>query len=209
LSTQISNQSTLSSGALLEHAVYGLDRWLRRRQGVYEYTDNPVCLFRINRVEAEQSFTLADGSRIRLGDPILNLHLWNEQMPPMPADGPTVGWARQAHRAVDVSLRELAHWLPTQPGLDDITALRADMRLGTVAQCQQLVRIAARYGFESTAFQAATGSLRQFGENILMYLLVLATNPAAIRADVLWRDHALVYLSRAALERRYGGTRAR
>jgi len=42
-----------------------------------------------------------------------------------------------------------------------------------------------------------------------MYLLVLASNPAAMRADVLRRDHALVYLSRAALERRYGGTRAR
>ena len=209
MSTQVSNQGTLSSGALVEHAVFGLDRWLRRRQGVYEFTDSPVCLFRINRGEAEHTFTLGDGSRIRRGDPILNLHLWNEQMPPMPADGPTLAWARQAHRAVDISLWELAHWLPRQADLDDIMALRADMRLGTVAQTQQLVRIAAHYGFESTAFQAASGSLRQFGENILMYLLVLASNPAAMRADVLWRDHALVYLSRAALERRYGGTRAR
>jgi len=110
---------------------------------------------------------------------------------------------------IRLQLLHRSHWLPGQADLDGITALRADMRLGTVAQTQQLVRIAARYGFESTAFQAASGSLRQFGENILMYLLVLASNPAAMRADVLRRDHALVYLSRAALERRYGGTRAR
>ncbi len=137
--------------------------------------------------------------------PILNLHLWNEHMPPMPAAGPTPGWARQAHRAVDVSLRELARWLAREERLADIAALRADMRLATVAQSQKLVRILTHYGFESAAFRAETGSLRQLGENILMYLLVLAANPAAIRTDVLWRDHALVYISRAALERRYGG----
>jgi hypothetical protein len=207
LSTQISNQSAVSSGALLEQAVYGLDRWLRRRQGVYEYTGDPACLFRIDRGEAEQTLTLADGTRIRQGDPILNLHLWNERMLPMPPQGPTVGWARQTHRAVDKSLREMARWLARQPDHADIAALRADMRLRTVAQSQQLVRIAARYGFESSAFRAEAGSLRQLGENILMYLLVLAANPAATRSDVLWRDHALVYLSRAALERRYGGAR--
>ena len=209
MSTQISNQGTVSGGALLEHAVYGLDRWLRRRHGVYEYSANRVCLFRIERAEADQALTLSDGTRIRPGAPILNLHLWNEHMPPMPADGPTLAWARQAHRAVGASLRELARWLPRQADHADIAALRADMRLATVAQSQQLVRIVTRYGFESAAFRAETGSLRQLGENILMYLLVLAANPAAIRTDVLWRDHALVYLSRAALERRYGsvGTR--
>ncbi len=209
MSTQVSNHGGVSGGALLEHAVYGLDRWLRRRQGVYEYSSNPVCLFRVNRGEADQALTLSDGTRIRPGDPILNLHMWNEHMPAMPAEGATVGWARQAHRAVNTSLRELARWLARRADHADIAALRADMRLATVAQSQQLVRITTRYGFESAASRAETGSLRQLGENILMYLLVLAANPAAIRTDVLWRDHALVYLSRAALERRYGsvGTR--
>jgi YkoP domain len=205
LSAQISNHGSGSGGALLEHAVYGLDRWLRRRQGVCEYTANPACLFRVNRDRADQSLTLTDGTPIRPGVPVLNLHLWNEHMPPMPAAGPTIGWARHAHRAVDVSLRELARWLAREADLADIAALRADMRLATVAQSQQLVRIVTHYGFESAAFRAETGSLRQLGENILIYLLVLAANPAAIRTDVLWRDHALVYLSRAALERRYGG----
>jgi hypothetical protein len=207
VSTPVSNPGTVSGGALLEQAVFGLDRWLRRRQGVYEYTADPACLFRINQGEAEQTLTLADGTHLRPGDPILNLHLWNEHMLAMPAQGPTIGWARQTHRAVDCSLRELVRWLVQQPDLDEIAALRADMRIGTADQTQQLVRITARYGFESAAIRVETGSLRQLGENILMCLLVLAANPAAIRTDVLWRDHALVYLSRAALERRFGGGR--
>ncbi|MEJ2374949.1 MAG: hypothetical protein P8Y53_02150 [Pseudolabrys sp.] len=208
MSTQLSNHGTVSSGALLEHAVFGLDRWLRRWHGVYEYTDDPICMFRVNRCEAERALSLADGTRIHPGDPILNLHLWNEHMPPMPHDGATVAWARQMRSAIDTSLRELADWLSHRADHADIAALRADMRLGTVAQTQQLIRIAARYGFEPMDCRAESGSLRDFGENILMYLLVLAANPAAIRTDVLRRDHALVYVSRAALERRYGGTQA-
>jgi hypothetical protein len=209
LPAHVSNQGTVTSGALIEHAVFGLDRWLRRWHGVYEYTDNPACIFRVNRASADADLLLSDGSHIRPGDPILNLHLWNEHIQPMPLSGPTVAWAQRLSRAIDLSLRELARSLAGRHDLDDIAALRADMRVGTAEQTRQLARIAGRYGFEAAAFQADTGSLRQLGENIMIYLLVLAANPVAVRADVLWRrDHALVYLSRVALERRYGGMQA-
>jgi hypothetical protein len=210
VSAGISSHDTLSSGALLEHAVFGLDRWLRRRNGVVEDSANPVCLFRINHALAEDSLNFSDGTHVLPGHPILNLHLWNENILPMPADGATVAWARRMHRAIETSLEELACWLSRQPQLDDISALRADMRLATAQQNPQLTRIMARYGFESAVWQADdTGSLRHIGENILMYLLVLAANPVAIRSDVLWRDHALVYLTRGTLERRYGRARNR
>jgi hypothetical protein len=83
-------------------------------------------------------------------------------------------------------------------------ALRADMRLGTAAQCRQLTRIAMHLGFEAAAGRPDSRVLRRFGETILMLLLVFAANPVALRSDVFWRDHALFYLSRPALERRYG-----
>jgi hypothetical protein len=53
------------------------------------------------------------------------------------------------------------------------------------------------------------GRIHRLGWNFLMFLLVLATDPIALRMDVFWRDHALVYLSRAALGRRYGGVTSR
>jgi hypothetical protein len=43
----------------------------------------------------------------------------------------------------------------------------------------------------------------RFGESIRIFLLVMASDPAAIRMPALSREHKYVYLSRAALERRY------
>jgi YkoP domain len=194
----------------LENAVFGLDRWLRRRQGVFEYSDDPACLFRIQRAQAEEHVTLSDGARIALGDPVLNLHMWNEHMPLMGHDGATVAWARTASRSIRSSLGQLATYLHEHPEFDDIAALRADMRLGTAEQSAQLARLSAHYGFEAPAGLAPagywrSGGLHRFGENILIFMLVLATNPVAVGTPVLRRDHKLVYLSRVALKRRYGG----
>jgi hypothetical protein len=47
------------------------------------------------------------------------------------------------------------------------------------------------------------------GENILISMMVLARNAAALRADVLRRDRTLVFLSRRELRRRYGFARDR
>ena len=199
-------QSTHSPfhSAWFEQAVFGLDRWLRLRQGVLEYTDSPDCVFRIQRAKAETPLVLSDGTQISAGDAVLNLHLWNEQVPSMGAGGATMGWARSLSKAIDVSLRELAVHLRWSRELDDVVALRADMRLGTAEQSRQLARLASRYGFEAACAAATeSGSIQRIGENLFIVLLVLATNPTAMRAPVLWRDHTLVYLSRSSLEQRY------
>jgi hypothetical protein len=195
--------------AWFEQAVFGLDRWLRQRQGVLEYTDNRNCLFRIQRARAETPLVLGDGTRISAGDAVLNIHLWNEQFPPMGPDGATMRWARAVAGGIDLSLRELAQHLRWTRELDDVVALRADMRLGTMEQSSQLARISSRYGFEAACVAEEQGAIHRLGENLFLVLLVLATNPVALRAHVLWRDHTLVYLSRSSLEQRYATTTPR
>jgi hypothetical protein len=193
-----------------EHWVFSLDRWLRRWHGVYEFSAHRECLLRAERCLAEESWQLSDGVRVRRGDPLLRIHLWNEHMPAMGQQGPTVAWARRASRAVDASLRELARHLAQGQDFDAVVAVCADMRLGTARQSAQLTRIVARYGFEPTRNSrlGRPGLLRFIGENILMMLLVLATNPVAFRAAVLRRDHTRVVISRAKLLRLYRATRA-
>lgn len=189
-----------------EQWVFSLDRWLRRWHGVYEFTAHRDCLFRAERCLAEEGLLLSDGARVRCGDPLLRIHLWNEHMPVMRQDGPTIGWARRASRAVDTSLRELARHMMQCGDLDAVVAVCADMRLATAGkQRAQLVRIVSRYGFEAAKDSRVgrPGLLRLIGENILMMMLVLASNPIAFRAAVLGRGHARVVISRAKLLRLY------
>jgi hypothetical protein len=188
-----------------EQWVFGLDRWLRRWHGVYEFTAHRDCLFRVERCHAEEGLLLSDGVRVRRGDPLLRLHLWNEHMPAMGQRGPTIAWARRASRAIGVSLRELARHMAQSSDLDGVVAVCADMRLAPAKQCAKLARIVSRYGFEAATDSrlGRPGLLKLIGENILMVLLVLATNPIAFRAAVLRRDHARVVISRAKLLRLY------
>ena len=188
-----------------EQWVFSLDRWLRRWHGVYEYTAHRDCLFRVERCLAEETLQLSDGVRVQRGDPLLRIHLWNEQMPAMGQHGPTIAWARRASRGVETSLRELARHVAQSSDLDAMVAVCADMRLAPPKQIAQLARIVARYGFEGEKDSRVgrPGLLRLIGENILMGMLVLATNPIAFRAAVLRRGHARVIISRAKLLRLY------
>lgn len=185
--------------------VSWLDDRLRSRQRLYQYSARPGCLFRIRRGEADADITFVDGSRVYLGDPVLDLHLWNEHMPRLDARhaGPGLAWARLLGREIAASLRELAVYMAADPSYHGVTALRADMRLGTAAENAQIVRLSARYGFvriERTEGKKQ-GALRNLGENILGLLLILAFNPAAARFAVLRRDSVLIYMSRARLNR--------
>jgi hypothetical protein len=209
LSGELSEKCT-SGGGWLEHAVFALDRSIRKRLGVYEYTTNAQCLFRIQLDRAEHGFSLSDGTRVSSGDPILKLHLWNEQVPAMGQHGPTVAWARHVSRAFDDSLRELARYLAERSDLANIAVICGDMRLGTAEQSEQLVRIVARYGFEAAADRklGRPGVLHRIGDCIVIFMLVLVINPVALRGSILRHVHKRVVLSRAALERRYAESRA-
>jgi hypothetical protein len=194
----------------LEAVVTALDDRLRLRHGVIEYTGNPRCLFRIQFTTSNDSYVLSDGTCIRRGDRIANIHVWNEQFPCFSENGPTLAWARRVNQAFEISLRELARFLDDRPDLDDVVALCANMSLEPSERSDQLSHFVARFGFERIA-AAGSWSLRQqihwFGENILISMMVLARNAAALRVDTLWRDRTLVFLSRRELRRRYGFAR--
>lgn len=189
----------------LEYVVFKLDGWLRRRQGIFEYSTDARCMFRLELGRADQNVTLSDGTQIDCGDPLLMLHLWNENIPPMGQDGPTVAWARQVSRAIHSSLRELARYMQQRSELDEFVAFCGDMHLGSARQSRQLAQIVARYGFETVEDGSAKrrGALHRIGKSLLILLLVAATNPIALHGAILRRYPLRLYLSRATLARRY------
>lgn len=191
-------------------AVFALDSRLRRAQGIFEYSTEPGCLFRVRRTVADQPVAFPEGTHLEVGDSILDLHIWNEHMPPIGRQGPTVAWARQFRQAIDRSLRALADHLRHNPDLDDINAIRADMRLRSTERHEQLAKIVGHYGFHWVpADGRPSRRLRRLGERILMFLLVVASNPYAARATVFRREPTVAYLSRRVLERRYPEVRDR
>ncbi|MGH8217121.1 MAG: YkoP family protein [Steroidobacteraceae bacterium] len=185
--------------------VLKLDGWLRRRQGIYEFTTLRRCLLRAEIGRSDRALTLSDGTRLEAGDPVLILHLWNEHIPPMGPAGPTVAWARQISRAAHISLRELARHLQQRSELDDVVAICGDMHLGSSRQAARFTRLVSRYGFETIDEDEAdvSGTLHRFGRTILILLLVAATNPVALRSAIFRRFHRRVLISRSVLARRY------
>jgi hypothetical protein len=195
-------------GAFLE----ALDDRLRARNGVIEYSRSPDCLFRIGLIASSDDIVLADGTHVHAGDRLIDLHVWNEHVPPFPRHGPNLGWALRVSRALDGSLRELHRYIESHAEVRDVVALRANMTFRGSARSAPLGHLAARYGFEPVAAPPSRSPwrrLHRFGENILISLVVLARNAAALHADTLWRDRTMVLLTRQALQRRYGGDAGR
>jgi hypothetical protein len=190
-------------GILMEAVDWRLRWWL----GVSEYTQSSDCIFRMQIVRNADYVTLKDGTFLRPGDRILDLHFWNQQVPLMPEAGPTLGWARRMNGRFRRSLQELAHHLAARTDMNDIVAIRAIAALGADARNDKISCILSHFGFEMVLLQersSATRQIRRYGENIQISLMVLAYNATSLRADTLRRARVLAYLSRRELDDRYG-----
>lgn len=191
----------------LADLLFALDEWLRRRDGIFEYTANPGCIFRLNVGVARRPLALGDGTRVEPGQRIARLHFWNEHVPPVPPGGTSIAWARQMQQAIANSLRDLAAYLATRPDLSDVNVICGDVPTATRSQSDQLARIMSRYGFEAIAEPgrlSVSERLHRLGENILITLLVLAQNARTLRPDTLLRVRVPIYLSRRRLVEKFG-----
>ena len=75
------------------------------------------------------------------------------------------------------------------------------MANSTLTAIEGIRRIAAHVGFEELDDVGLSGGrLHMLGENILVLMLMLATNPASARLSVLARSRKPIYLSRRKLQ---------
>jgi hypothetical protein len=203
VSTDISPRD-FSSYAWLESAVYTLDRWLRLRRGVFEYSLDSQCFFRLEQRRADEALTLADGTRVRAGAPVLALHLWNEHVPLMGRSGPTVAWAHKVSRAICASLRELVRYLAQRPDLSDVRVLHMDVRVSGDDHALRAARSMARFGFEIVSASADRRWVAQRMADALFVLLMEGvTNPWALRGRRVRHGNVRLFMSRKVLEQRY------
>lgn len=188
----------------LRRSVFALDAYLRRRYCIVEFTDQADCILRIAPATAPRSLVLSDGTAITAGDPLLELHLWNEHVPTIPPGGVTLRWAATAARRARNSLRALA--LAAEAGaVPEFVALRGCIRFDG----RLLEAPFAACGFDTIAEPPTT--LREWfhdpGENCLTGMLLWAFNPAGLGHARLTRARRYVWMSRQQLLARHGRNR--
>ena len=193
---------------MLNALVSIIDKSLRKRDGIFEFSNSPDCIFRVQLVAITGGIALADGTKLAAGSRIILLHLWNEHVPPFPSRGPTLAWARQICHGLEISLRELATFVAERTASEDIAAVAGKMMFGSIQQTDLVAHLAARYGFVRAVDPAPGPSVAQrlhlLGENILISMIVLSHNPAALRTDCFRRNPVPVYLRRSELLERFG-----
>lgn len=189
---------------LLRRSIFALDAYLRRRQAIFEFTDQADCILRIARTAAPRGLLLSDGTAIRAGDPLLELHLWNEHVPAIPASGVTLRWAATAARLARTSLRALAAATATG-SLPDFVALRGCLRFDG----RLLNAPFAGCGFDTIAEPPASAGewLHGLGESCLTGMLLWAFNPAGFGHARPTHARRYLWMSRSRLLASHGVSR--
>jgi hypothetical protein len=153
---------------------------------------------------ARSDILLQHGTLVRSGDAIVELHLWNEQLPLISPDGPNMAWGALVHKQIRRSLTLLAIHLVANP---DVVAVHAEAALGCRMGQQQRVRFAGRYGFEIVDGKLRLHSrVRHFCDDFLCRGLARTFNPYGLKDEPIHRNRYAIWMSRAELDQRWGTT---
>jgi len=187
----------------LTWAVRGVDAILRLRQGIEEYTDDRNCIFRISMETAVGAAILSDGAAIRPGDPLVQIHYWNEHMPVLPDNGGLTGWASLFRHRIAHSLTLLNAYLDTELRFRGVAGIHGlptfPARPGPLA----LSRTCEHLGFDVMPLE--DGAIHAWLDSLLISGLIWTFNPASLRNHGLTRGRIQIWMSRATLTKRYGG----
>jgi hypothetical protein len=189
--------------------VLSLDLLLQRQAHVQEFTQDEECILRIALTTCKKDFQLSDGTKVRAGDKICELHLWNEHIPPMPMEGPDLRWGVRFYRLAVKSFRSLAAYIATDER-QDIVALGGQMAFLEREDPPVLAAVTARLGFDLLNLTAQGGRWRRFThfwENLYSWALMWTFNPASLRGKRFLRlQRYRLWISRRTLLERYGPT---
>jgi ceramide glucosyltransferase len=195
----------------LRKIIYGVDAVVQRVMHIREFSEDEKCMLRISVAESNQDLTLSDGTRVRKGDPIGTIHLWNEHIPRIPPGGPDLAWAVAFQRRGVHSFGLLAEHVRNSPEFDGVQAFRGEISFGGPYELAHGAVLAQRWGFDIFSHDGSRTLVERFGDfwgTLYALGLIWAFNPGSIEDARPWkwrRDE--LWMSRQALLTRYGTTR--
>jgi hypothetical protein len=194
------------SESLIQRAVFRLDRVLRKWQGIYEFCQAGDCLLRVAITSASKKIELPDGSVVRPGDQIIEIHWWNEHVARLIADRPALARAKVLLSLVQHSFEQLARYVATAPEAQEARFIHGNAVLPMHRE-DELVALVRDFGF--CAIHPPAGYLEQvhdfFEEYLVRALLWAFHRRKARRRRVLRRVD--LWATRADFLERYGPAR--
>jgi hypothetical protein len=193
----------------MQAIIRRFDRFLRRAQGVFEFWDDPGCMFRARVSKAPHTVRLHD-TEIPAGAPVLELHFWNEHMPQIPAEGPSLSLALQGQRMLVTSLQKAAHHIRHDPCMNGVQAVGGATVLFTTGDGSGAEKLFMRLGFTAVPYQNPLGRFGEFWENLYTWGLMWAYNAVSLRQRHLIKLHRTeLWMSVDAFLQRYGESRTK
>jgi hypothetical protein len=161
--------------------IRAFDAFLRRCLGILPLSSDPDCILRIRITRAARPVVMP-GVSIATGAPVLEIHLWNERIPPIPPGGPDLAWARRAQRLFFASLQEAARRLRRDPDLAGIQAVAGVTVLILSPDSLQRSRLMQRLGFTVFPAPSHLGRFGRFWENAYTWAILWTYSPSSLRA---------------------------
>ena len=190
----------------MKRVVRAFDRFLCRCQGVFVFWDHPDCMFRAQLTQARREITLP-GAVIPAGAKVLGLHFWNEHMPQIPPEGPTIAQAVQARRMILSTFRALAREMHRDPRIEGIQALGGATVLFAAGDGSGGDRLFTRLGFTVFPYRSPLGRFGQFWENVYTWSLMWAYNAVSLRQrKLLALERTESWITAVDFSRRYDDT---
>jgi hypothetical protein len=170
----------------LRSLIRRFDAFQRRRQGVYEYCDAPDCVLRIQLTRLHHALEFGEIS-VAVGQPVIEIHFWNEHLPVAPAGGPDPGFGLGIQRAFIGSLRALARLMKSDPALADVCAVGGVFALISPHTHPAGARLMERMGFTVRPYYRPLGRFGEFWENFYSWWIIWSYNPVSLRGRRLTR----------------------
>ena len=191
-------------GDFFRRLVRVADAALRRIGGVSEFETADDGLLRIAERDAEHDFVFRDGTHVRQGQAVIDLHLWNEHLPPFPNGGPELGWKKRVRQQLMASLHRLAFRIVDNPRLQGAQALQVTISIPNLGQQSLLARLLISTGFEAGEMTSRKSAILRFLDNIWAWLLTWTYNPRALVGWRFNRTRAEFWMSRTRCLALYG-----
>jgi hypothetical protein len=191
--------------ALGRRFIRAFDTFLRRVLGVFEFTQDPRCILRLGRTRCPYDLRLSDGTLLHRGEPLLELHLWNEHLPPMPPGGADVAWTVRFLQLWKHSVALLARYWQNHPEFSPIPAVHGIFALPGGEDLALQKRTLETMGFDVLLPRRTPWRVfASFWENLYNWAIIWTFNPASLRVRKLVQMRRChVWMSRRRLLERY------